>query len=65
MLPMVGIHPKAMTGGGMEAGARSRGKVAGRVHGMPTCEALTDRPVAEPGAIVAERHAGMRQGATT
>jgi len=59
MREVVGVYPRVMTQGDMDAGAWSCGMVAGLIHDIPTCKDLIDRIMAEAKAIVEERLAGM------
>ncbi|MBK6657622.1 MAG: nitronate monooxygenase [Proteobacteria bacterium] len=52
---VVGVYPKIMQQGEMDAGAWSCGLVAGLIHDIPTCEELIDRIMSEANAIIRER----------
>ena len=59
---VVGVYPKIMLEGEMDAGAWSCGMVAGLIHDIPTCKQLIDRIMAEADAIIRERLESMRAG---
>ncbi|MBK8958304.1 MAG: nitronate monooxygenase [Proteobacteria bacterium] len=52
---VVGVYPKIMQQGEMDAGAWSCGLVAGLIHDIPTCKELIDRIMSEANAIIRER----------
>jgi NAD(P)H-dependent flavin oxidoreductase YrpB (nitropropane dioxygenase family) len=54
-----GVYPRIMQEGDMDAGAWSCGMVAGLIHDIPTCKELIDRIMAEAGALIRGRLAGM------
>ena len=55
----VGVYPRVMTEGEMDAGAWSCGMVAGFIHDIPTCAELIDRIMVEAEAIITERLQGF------
>jgi len=59
---VVGVYPKIMTEGDMDAGAWSCGMVAGLIHDIPTCKELIDRIMAEAEAIIRKRLPGLLDG---
>jgi NAD(P)H-dependent flavin oxidoreductase YrpB (nitropropane dioxygenase family) len=52
---VVGVYPKVMTEGKVDAGAWSCGMVAGLIHDIPTCEELIARIMSEAEKIIRER----------
>lgn len=56
---VVGIYPRVMIDGDVEAGAWSCGMVAGLIHDVPSVAALIDRIMAEADEIVRERLSGL------
>ena len=62
MAEVVGVYPRVMIDGEMDAGAWSCGMVAGLIHDVPTCKELIDRIMAEAEAIIGERLAGLASG---
>ena len=56
---VVGVYPKIMMNGDMEAGAWSCGMVAGLIHDIPSCKELIDRIMSEAEAIIRNRLEGM------
>jgi NAD(P)H-dependent flavin oxidoreductase YrpB (nitropropane dioxygenase family) len=52
---VVGVYPKVMREGDMDAGAWSCGMVAGLIHDIPTCAALIDRIMGEAEEIIRKR----------
>ena len=52
---VVGVYPKVMTEGDMDAGAWSCGMVAGLIHDIPKVKDLIDRIMAEADSIIRER----------
>ena len=52
---VVGVYPRIMQQGDMEAGVWSCGMVAGLVHDIPTCRELIDRIMAEATQIIENR----------
>lgn len=56
---VVGVYPKVMTEGDMEAGAWSCGLVAGLIHDIPTCKALIDSIMTESEALINQRLKNM------
>ena len=56
---VVGVYPRVMGDGEMEAGAWSCGMVAGLIHDVPTCKALVDRIMAQAEEIIGLRLAGF------
>lgn len=56
---VVGVYPRVMEEGEVDAGAWSCGMVAGLIHDIPTCRELLDRIMAEAEQIVRDRLAGI------
>jgi nitronate monooxygenase len=56
---VVGVYPRVMLSGEMEAGAWSCGLVAGLIHDVPSVRELVDRIMAEATRIITQRLAGM------
>lgn len=56
---VVGVYPKVMEEGEVDAGAWSCGMVAGLIHDIPTCRELLDRIMGEAEEIVRGRLEGM------
>ena len=56
---VVGVYPRIMLEGEMEAGAWSCGMVAGLIHDVPTCQELIDRIMAEAESLITERLSGF------
>ena len=56
---VVGVYPRVMEDGEVDAGAWSCGMVAGLIHDVPTCRELIDRIMAEAEEIVRGRLEGM------
>jgi len=56
---VVGVYPRVMEEGEVDAGAWSCGMVAGLIHDIPTCRELLDRIMAEAEEIVRSRLEGM------
>jgi NAD(P)H-dependent flavin oxidoreductase YrpB (nitropropane dioxygenase family) len=56
---VVGVYPKVMREGELDAGAWSCGMVAGLIHDIPTCAELIDRIMAEAEEIIRKRLTGM------
>ncbi len=56
---VVGVYPKVMGEGDMEAGVWSCGMVAGLIRDVPTVKVLVDRIMAEAESIIAQRLAPM------
>src|SRR5262245_25659446 len=54
-----GVYPRILQQGDLDAGAFSCGMVAGLIHDVPTVRELIDRIMAEAGAIIRERLAGL------
>ena len=52
---VVGVYPKVMTEGDMDAGAWSCGMVAGLIHDIPSVKELIDRIMSEADGIIRER----------
>jgi len=52
---VVGVYPRVMTEGDMDAGAWSCGMVAGLIHDIPKVRELIDRIMAEAEALIRER----------
>jgi len=59
MSEVVGVYPKIMKDGEMEAGAWSCGMVAGLINDIPTCKELIDRIMAEAENIIRKRLPGF------
>lgn len=59
MEEVVGVYPRIMRDGEMDAGAWSCGMVAGLIHDLPTCRELIDRIMKEAESLIAERLAGL------
>ncbi|MDF1564893.1 MAG: nitronate monooxygenase family protein [Deltaproteobacteria bacterium] len=59
MEKVVGVYPKVMLEGTMDAGAWSCGMVAGLIHDVPTCQELIDGIMKEAETLINERLAGM------
>ncbi len=56
---VVGVYPKVMTDGVVDAGVWSCGMVAGLIHDIPTCAELLERIMADAGKIIEKRLKGM------
>jgi nitronate monooxygenase len=56
---VVGVYPRVMEEGEVEAGAWSCGMVAGLIHDIPTCKELLDRIMAEAEDIIRGRLESM------
>jgi len=56
---VVGVYPKIMMDGEMDAGVWSCGMVAGLIHDIPTCDELIKRIMSEAEAIIRNRLEGM------
>ena len=56
---VVGVYPRVMEEGEVDAGAWSCGMVAGLIHDIPTCQELIDRIMGEAAQIVRGRLEGM------
>lgn len=56
---VVGVYPKVMLEGEMDAGAWSCGMVAGLIHDIPTCAELIGRIMSEAESLVRARLTGM------
>jgi len=52
---VVGVYPKVMMEGDIDAGAWSCGMVAGLIHDIPTCQELIERIMSEADAIIRDR----------
>ena len=52
---VVGVYPKVMTNGDIDAGAWSCGMVAGLIHDIPTCNELIERIMSEAESIIRDR----------
>jgi len=59
MEQVVGVYPRIMLEGDMDAGAWSCGMVAGLIHDIPTCAELIGRIMSEAEEIVRGRLEGM------
>ncbi|WP_419811860.1 NAD(P)H-dependent flavin oxidoreductase [Bacterioplanoides sp.] len=56
---VVGVYPRVMKDGDMDAGAWSCGMVAGLIHSVPTCEELISGIMKDADALIAERLKSM------
>ena len=56
---VVGVYPRIMLDGAMDAGAWSCGMVAGLIHDIPTVKALIDRIMVEAEQIIEQRLARL------
>ena len=56
---VVGVYPKVMMEGTVDAGAWSCGMVAGLIHDIPTCKELLDRIISEAETIIRQRLASL------
>jgi NADH:quinone reductase (non-electrogenic) len=56
---VVGVYPKVMIDGDMDAGAWSCGMVAGLIHDIPTVKQLMDRIMAEAERLIRDRLIGL------
>jgi NADH:quinone reductase (non-electrogenic) len=56
---VVGVYPKIMLEGDMNAGAWSCGMVAGLIHDIPTCQELISRIMSEAEALIKGRLMGL------
>jgi len=56
---VVGVYPKIMLEGDMDAGAWSCGMVAGLIHDIPTCQELISRIMREAEALIKGRLMGL------
>ncbi len=52
---VVGVYPRVMKDGEVDAGAWSCGMVAGLINDIPTCSELIDRIMAEAEKLINER----------
>jgi nitronate monooxygenase len=59
---VVGIYPKVMLEGAIDAGAWSCGMVAGLIHDIPTCDELIGRIMSEAETLIRDRLEGMLTG---
>jgi nitronate monooxygenase len=59
---VVGVYPKIMKDGDMDAGAWSCGMVVGLIDDIPTCQELIDRIMVEADEIIQGRLAGLLNG---
>jgi len=59
---VVGVYPRVMEEGEVDAGAWSCGMVAGLIHDIPTCRELLDRIMAEAEQIIRGRLEEMLAG---
>lgn len=59
MQEVVGVYPKVMMEGDMDAGAWSCGMVAGLINDIPTCAELIDRIMKDANTIIRERLGAM------
>ncbi len=60
---VVGVYPRVMGDGDMDAGAWSCGMVAGLIHDIPTCRELIERIMAEAEELILGRLGGLLAGA--
>jgi len=56
---VVGVYPRVMEKGEVDAGAWSCGMVAGLIHDIPTCKELLDRIMSEAEALIQKRLTGL------
>ena len=56
---VAGVYPRIMLEGDMDAGAWSRGMVAGLIHDIPTCQELIDRIMSEAETLIGSRLNGV------
>jgi NADH:quinone reductase (non-electrogenic) len=56
---VVGVYPRIMREGAMDAGAWSCGMVAGLIRDVPTCRELIDRIMADAQVLIENRLGGM------
>jgi nitronate monooxygenase len=56
---VVGVYPKVMQDGDLEAGAWSCGLVAGLIHDIPSCQALISSIMAEADELIKKRLPGL------
>ena len=56
---VMGVYPKVMIEGDMDAGAWSCGMVAGLINDIPTCQELIDGIMAEAEGLIRARLEGM------
>jgi len=56
---VVGVYPKVMMDGEVDAGVWSCGMVAGLIHDIPTCDELIERIMSEAEALIHDRLEGM------
>jgi nitronate monooxygenase len=56
---VMGVYPRIMKDGIMDAGAWSCGMVAGLIHDVPTVQELIDRIMTEATTIISQRLSGM------
>jgi len=56
---VVGVYPKVMMEGDIDAGAWSCGMVAGLIHDIPTCHELIERIMSEAESIIRNRLMGL------
>ena len=59
---VVGVYPRIMMEGDMDAGAWSCGMVAGLIHDIPTCKELIDRIMSEAETLIQGRLRGILEG---
>ena len=59
---VVGVYPRVMLEGEMDAGAWSCGMVAGLIHDIPTCKELIDRIMSEAEGLIVGRLGTMLAG---
>jgi NADH:quinone reductase (non-electrogenic) len=59
---VVGVYPRVMEQGEVDAGAWSCGMVAGLIHDIPTCRELIDRIMSEAEILIRDRLEGMLNG---
>ena len=56
---VMGVYPRVMIDGDMDAGAWSCGMVAGLIHDIPSCEELINRIMAEADSLIKNRLNGF------
>lgn len=59
MKKLLGVYPKVMIDGDVNAGAWSCGLVASLIHDIPTCDELVNRIVKEAEDIIRGRLLGL------
>ena len=56
---VMGVYPRVMIDGDMDAGAWSCGIVAGLINDIPSCEELINRIMAEAESLIKDRLTGI------